>query len=196
MQVLLSIHEGFFEDELTPDFAEKERDLIVQVYGLRKADKVEAINIGPGADLIVLLTTFFNVAWSLFQGPGVLKKSIEGWEWLIEKLKGLVRKDLLVSLDQDAAGMLAIDFLVSKYGDNEDFDLLNSHTIPIVDLTGMVRNNTGGLATYPHNYYVFTFRIAGRIIILGVRSSGKIKELEIFQDMPYGLYDYNIDNLD
>lgn len=193
MQVLLSIYEGFFEDELAPDFAEKECDKIVQIYGLRKTDKVEAINIGPGADLIVLLTTFFDVAWTLFQGPGVLKKSIEGWEWLIEKLKCLIRKDLLVSLDQDAAGMLAIDYLSSKYGVNGGVDLLDIHTIPMVDLSGMVNNNTSGLAVYPHNYFVFTFRIAGRIIILGVRSSGKIKELEIFHDMPYGLSDFNLD---
>ena len=77
--------------------------MINYAYDLKDADEVEYVNIGPGADWMVLLTTFANVAWVLFQGPGILKKSIEGWEWLINKLKSLIKKDLLV---YDAKGKL------------------------------------------------------------------------------------------
>lgn len=191
MQILLNIPEGFFEDDLFPDLTSNDRGRIIRAYDLCENDDVDYINIGPGADWIVLLTTFFNVAWVIFQGPGILKKSLEGWEWLIEKLKGFIKKDLLVSLDKDAAGMLAIDYLAAKYGADESFDLTDSHTIPLIDISGMVQNNKGEFVNHPHNYYIFTFRIAGRIIILSVRSSGEIRELEVFDEMPYGIIDYN-----
>lgn len=186
MQILLNIPEGFFDDEV---FNSSAKEIFNQAYGLRDTDEVEYVNIGPGADWIVLLTTFTGVAWTIFQVPGIVKKSLEGWEWLIEKLKGYIKEDLLVSLDQDAAGMLAIDYLASKYDADESFDLLDTHTIQLIDISGMVHNNKGELVDHPHNYYVFTFRIAERIIILSVRSSGKIKEMEVFHDMPYGLLD-------
>lgn len=189
MQVLLNIPEEFNNDEISQSSAKDERERINRAYGLRDADEIEYVNIGPGADWIVLLTTFAGVVWTIFQVPGIVKKSLEGWEWLIEKLKGFIKEDKLVSLDQDAAGMLAIDYLASKYGTDESFDLLDIHTIRLVDISEMVHNNKGELVDHPHNYYVFTFRIAGRLIILSVRSTGKIKVIESFEDMPYGLMD-------
>lgn len=40
-----------------------------------------------------------------------------------------------------------------------------------------------------HNYYAFTFWIDSKVIVLGVRSTGKIRELESFDYTPYGLFD-------
>lgn len=191
MQVLLNIPEAYFEDECSPAFDYKERAKIEKLYNLRPQDDVEVVNIGPGADWLVLLTTIATTSWTLFQLPGIIKESLEGWGWLVEKLKSYKKNKQLVSMDQDAAGLLVIDHIVDKYGVDESFDLLDVHTIPIVDISGMVRNRLGGLANQPHSYHVFTFRIADRIIILSVRSTGKIKELESFHDMPYGLIDFD-----
>lgn len=191
MQVLLNIPENYFENEPSFDLSDKQREKINRVFNLREEDKVDFVNIGAGADWIVLLTTFANVAWSLFQGPGILKKSIEGWQWLIGRIKGFIKKKQLVSLDQDAAGILAIDFLASKYGDDDSFDLIDIHTIPIVDISGMVFNNKGEFVDRPHRYYIFTFYIACRIIILSVRSSGELRILEVFDSGPDCLCDYN-----
>lgn len=74
MQVLLNIPEVYFDDEFGFDFSSIEKERISRAYDLRDCDEVEFVNIGPGADWIVLLTTFANVAWVLFQGPGILKK--------------------------------------------------------------------------------------------------------------------------
>lgn len=191
MQVLLNIPDSFYEEGLSLDLSPKEREMINYAYDLKDADEVEYVNIGPGADWMVLLTTFANVAWVLFQGPGILKKSIEGWEWLIHKLKSLIKKNLLVSLDQDAAGLLAIDYLANKYGDDSGFDMMDAHTFMIMNLEGMYPGHKNSFVAHPHNYYVFTFTIAARIIVLSVRSSGEIRELEAFDQMPYGLIDYN-----
>lgn len=189
MQVLLNIPNNYFEDECSPAFAYKERAKIEKQYSLRPQDSVEVVNIGPGADLLVIMTTI-TVAWNIFQLPGTFKSSLEGWQWLIEKLKGFKTKKQLVSLDLDAAGMLAIDYLAEKYGDDSSFNLMDAHTFKIIDLEGMFPDRSkDSLAAHPHNYYVFTFNLAPRIIVLSVRSTGEIRELESFDDMPYGLND-------
>ena len=190
MQILLNIPSNYFEDECSPSFAYKERAKIENEYNLRPMDDVEVVNIGPGADLMVILATFAQVSWTIFTLPGVLKKSLEGWEWLVEKLKGFIKRKQLVSLDFDAAGMLAIDYLAEKYGDDSSFNLMDAHTFKIIDLEGMFQGrDKDSLAAHPHNYYVFTFNLAPRIIVLSVRSTGEIRELESFDDMPYGLND-------
>lgn len=188
MQVLLNIPTNFFEDECSPAFAYKERAKIERQYNLRPQDGVEVVNIGPGADWLVIMASI-TVAWNIFQLPGVLKSSLEGWQWLIDKLKGYKKNKQLVSLDLDAAGMLAIDYLADKYGEDSNFDLMDAYSFEITDLSGMFPNQEDSFAAHPHNYYVFTFYIAARILVLSVRSTGEIRELEAFDDMPYGLRD-------
>lgn len=189
MQILLNIEEGLLE-ELCPNDAYIDWKAMERVYGLRKSDEsIDFVNIGPGADWIVLLTTF-NTVWTIFQLPGVIKKSLEGWQWLVEKLKSYKSNKKLISLDIDAAGMLAIDYLAEKYGDDSNFDLMDAHAIPIVDITGMVRNVKPSLADHPYAYYIYTFSLAGRIIVMSVRSTGEIRELEAFNYSLEGLEDY------
>lgn len=89
----------------------------------------------------------------------------------------------------DAAGLLAIDYLADKYGADAIFDLRDAHTFNIIDVSGMFPGEEHTLAARPHNYYVFTFYVAPMIIVLSVRSTGVIKILEVFDDMPYGLND-------
>lgn len=188
MQVLLNIPNDCFKDECSPAFAYRERDKIDKQYNLRFQDSVEVVNIGPGADWLVIMATM-TVAWNIFQLPGIVKDSLEGWQWLIDKLKNYKKNKQLVSLDMDAAGMLAIDYLAEKYGDDSSFSLKDAYSFEITDISGMFPNREDSLAAHPHNYYVFTFYIAERILVLSVRSTGEIRELESFDDMPYGLTD-------
>ena len=184
MQILINIpEEQFFEDN---DFTQVDREWINRKYNLEEADDVNIVNIGPGADWMVLLAVF-NVAWSIFQLPGIIKDSLEGWQWLVKLLKTKISKNELVSLDLDAAGMLAIDYLADKFGDDSSFNLIDAHSFNIIDLKGMIHNREGSLEANPHNYYVFTFNIADKVIVLSVRSTGKIRILEKFDYCPYGL---------
>lgn len=186
MQLLLNIPENCFDIDLS----EKDRKIIEDMYDLTQEDKYEIANIGPGADLLVILTTIATAGLSIWNFPTVLKDGLDNWQWLIKKLKSFIQKKELVSLDQDAAGILAIDYLANKYGDDSCFNLMDAHTFKIINLGGMFPNRKESLAAHPHNYYVFTFYIAARIVVLSVRSTGKIRELETFDDMPYGLNDY------
>ena len=58
---------------------------------MQPADAVSLVNIGPGADSIVLLTVF-NIIWSVFQLPGIIKDSLDGWQWLVNLMKTKIRK--------------------------------------------------------------------------------------------------------
>ena len=107
MQVLLNIPNNYFEDECSPAFAYKERAKIEKQYHLRPQDSVDVVNIGPGADWLVIMASI-TAAWNIFQLPGILKTSLEGWQWLIDKLKGYQKSKQLVSLDLDAARQPAV----------------------------------------------------------------------------------------
>lgn len=189
MQLLLNIADDNVLEGYPYVIKREEREGIDRDYGLRPEDDVKVVNIGPGADWMVLLTTISTATWELFKLPGTIKDALDGWKWLIEKIKAYRSKKQLVSLDMDAAGMLAIDYLAEKYGDSADFNVMDAHTFKIISVAGMFPNQTESFAANPHNYYVFTFWIDSRIIVLSVRSTGRIRELESFDYMPYGLRD-------
>lgn len=133
--------------------------------------------------------TTITVAWTIFQLLGIIKSCLEGWQWLTDKLKSYKKNKQLVSLDLDAAGMLAIDYLVEKYGADTSFNLIDAYEFNITDNNGIFPNREECLVAHPHNYYVYTFYLAARIIVLSVRSTGEIRELEVFDDISYGLRD-------
>lgn len=160
-----------------------------QDIGLKKDDSLEVVNIGPGADVLVFLVTIATTALSIWQLPTVIRTGLEDWKWLINKIKGFVKDKQLVSLDQDAAGLIAVDYLFEKYGEDSSMQLMDAHTFNLVDLSGMIYGQGETLAARPHNYYVFAFWMGTKKIIISVRSTGEIRELESFDDMPYGLTD-------
>lgn len=147
---------------------------------------VESVDIGTGANLLVFLLT---IVLPIISIPTVLKNGIKDWKWLIDKIKGFIKKNQLVSVDADGAGLLAIDYLAEKYGDTTDMDLMDYHTFNIFDISELFPEKQTSLACRPHNYYVMIFRVGGMIKIISVRSTGIIRELETFSDMPYGLED-------
>ena len=184
MQILINIPENQLPEG--DEFSQIDRERIKRNFGLQQADAVSLVNIGPGADWIVLLTVF-NIIWSVFQLPGNIKDRLDGWQWLVNLMKTKIRKKERVSLDIDAAGMLALDYLADKYGDDSSFNLIDAHSFNIIDINGMMHNREGSLEANPHNYYVFTFYIADKVIVLSVRSTGKIRILESFEVCPYGI---------
>lgn len=184
MQILLNIPEVDYDVYSSSSLNPNQRNKINKKFGLSKSDDVRVVNIGPGADWLVLLVTF-DIVWNILKAPAVIKEVIEGWAWLLDKLKLYIKKKQLVSLDMDAAGMLAIDYLAEKYGQDSSINLMDAHTINLAEISEMVYNLNSEFANHPHNYYVFTFWIADQIVILGVHSFGEIREWEILDDMTY-----------
>lgn len=190
MQLLLDI------DELNPEIEDidnpiNEKD-VKEKLDLRQEDTVKCVNIGPGADVIVILATIWTVGLAIWEFPTVLREGLKNWKWLIDKIKGYKKKNQLVSVDMDGAFLLTIDYVATKFGDGTEFSVMDAHTFNIVDISGFVNNQGETLAGRPHNYYVFVIWIADRKLVLSVRSTGEVRVLESFNDLPYGLYD-NID---
>lgn len=189
MQLLLNIEELFPVIENFDDSDVEKR--AKEVVGLREEDSVKCVNIGPGADWLVILTTISSIGLAIWKGPTVIRDGLRDWKWLVEKIKGYIKNHQLVSVDEEGAFYLAVNYLAEKFGEDMSFRLIDSHTFNIVDLSGMIINREKSLADRPHNYYVFVFNIAYRNVVLSVRSTGEIRLLESFEDMPYGLSDRN-----
>lgn len=188
MQILLEIDElwDVIDDIENPETEKKAKD----VMGLDEKDKLEVVNIGPGADVLVFLITIVSTTLTIWSIPTIIRTGSKDWKWLIKRLKGFIKKKQLVSLDQDAATLLAIDYLAEKYGEENVLSFMDAHTFNIVDISGMFPGEEDSFAAHPHNYYVFTFHVDASKVVLSVRSTGEIRILEIFDDMPYGLTDY------
>ena len=69
--------------------------------------EVSEQNIGPGADVMVILVSILTVA-NIFLLGDKIDKGIEGWIKLGKRLKNLFSKKELVAKDKDGASLLAI----------------------------------------------------------------------------------------
>ena len=92
MQLLLNIADDNVLEGYPYVIKREGREGIAREYGLRPEDDVK---VGSTA------------AWELFKLPGTIKDALDGWRWLIGKIKAYRSKNQLVSLDMDAAGMLS-----------------------------------------------------------------------------------------
>ena len=70
----------------------------------------------------------------------------------------------------------------------EKHRLVDSHTIETCDFSSTIINRDGELPKHPHNYYIQTYELYdGRIVILGIKSSGEVNLIKAFEYDPYGL---------
>ena len=89
MEVLLNIdnyEEWVCNDNL--DFSEVEKDEIKKKVGLDHVKKVEYVNIGPGADWIVILL-LLDLGLQLIKVGAEINDGIDGWIGLGKKLHKL-----------------------------------------------------------------------------------------------------------
>lgn len=189
MELLLNIDElsDITNNSWDESFQADEEKQIKDVLQMDGVQKLARVNIGPGADLVVILTTVFLITDAILFAPKLIE-GYDSWKKLIERIKGFISKKQLVSIDEEGAKLLAIDYIVKHYL-CDAIELVDSHVINITDISGMVRN-TSELAKKPHNYYVQTYRINGEDrVILGIRSDGEVKLIKAFGLSNYGLHE-------
>lgn len=187
MEILLNIDElsditnRSWDESLQAD-EEKQIRNVLQMEGVQKLARV---NIGPGADLLTILVAINAVADTYLVASKLLEGS-EAWKKIISKIKGFISKKQLVSIDEDGAKLLAIDYLVNHCS-FDAIELIDSHVINITDISGMVLN-TSELAKKPYNYYIQTYHVNGEDrVILGICSDGEVKLIKAFGLSNYGL---------
>lgn len=156
---------------------------------LTGSKKVSEVNIGAGADWVVTLIEYAGGILTLFSLPTIINEGIRDWRLVINRLKKYHSKKKLISVDEDGAACLAIDYLAEKYGEEAYLEIIAHYVIPLVDLSGMINFQDDTYASRPYNYYVQAYSVNGIVKILGIRHSGEIKEIESFAVSHYGIAD-------
>jgi hypothetical protein len=189
MELLLNIDElsDITNDGWNDSFKKEEEQQIRNVLQMDDVTKVARVNIGPGSDFMTILTVVNTVVETFLIASKLLEGS-EAWKRLIGKIKGFISKNRLVSIDEEGAKILAINYIVEHYS-YDSIELVDSHVINIAEVS-CKPDASSELAKKPHNYYIQTYRINGEDrLILGVRSDGEVKLIKAFDLSNYGLYE-------
>ena len=176
MEVLLNIEnyeEKFCNDRL--DFSEAEKKRIKKDAKLGHITKVDFVNIGTGADWIVILLAL-SFGFRILKVGKEINEGIDSWIDLGRKLRGIFRRKRIVSVDKDAAAALAINLIAQR---TRIAKLVKTHdyTINFKDVSGMLPRNKG-LSKKPHNYYIQAYHVNDRdTYVIGIQSTGEAKIL-------------------
>lgn len=187
MELLLNIDElsHITNDGWDDSFKEKEERQIKEVLQMDGIEKVARVNIGPGADLLTILVAI-NITLDTYLVASKILEGSEAWKKLIVKIKDFISKKQLLSIDEDGAKILAINYIVEHYS-YDDIELIDSHVINIAEVS-CKPDASSDLAKKPHNYYIQTYCINGENrLILGIRSDGEVKLIKGFGLSNYGL---------
>ena len=189
MEILLDIdrfEEKMGSDEFTLTESEKE-DIIKDIDLGSNVKSVEYVNIGAGADCMVIMVGIFCFGLGIVNAGKIINDGIDGWLEIGEKLKKLVKRKKVISIDSEGATLLAIKLISEKEKINV-IEVLQEDTINLVDISGLVIGNKG-LAAKPLNYFVRTIKVNDETIyIIGVNSTGQatiIKRYDVSLGMPY-----------
>ena len=185
MEILLNIDElsDIVNNGWDESFKENEEQQIKEMLQMDGVDKLARVNIGPGADLLTICVVI-NTLFDTFLVASKLLEGCESWKKLITKIKGFISKKQLVSVDEEGAKLLALDFISTHYS-YEEIKLLDSHVVHIAEVSDRYAFE---LANKPHNYYIQTYSIDfEERLILGIRSDGEVLLIKDFGLSNYGL---------
>ena len=167
--------------------SDDDKNELVKLTELDEIHDAKYVNIGPGADFIVLLL-IIDIGLRALKLGAEINDGIDGWIGLGKKLCKLFRRNKIVSIDIDGATSIAIE-LISREVKIDSLIKLEETTINLVDVSGMIPINSG-LSAKPHNYYILTYRVNGEdVYVVGVTSTGEANIIKHFGFNPYGITD-------
>lgn len=180
MEILWTIKE--LEDQvygagLTEEDIQKVRDQLSDFGEV----KISEENIGAGADVMVILVTILTIS-NVFLIGDKIDKGIEGWIKLANRLKGLIKKDELISLDIEAASLIAIEF-ISQYESISSLKKTSEQEIALVDFSQVFNDGRSkkDLISKPYSYYTFSFNVnIEKHYLIGVKSHGEANLIKCF----------------
>jgi hypothetical protein len=162
--------EGRFYRELIHNLLEFDAD--VQGY---------EINIGHGADWPAVLIKIFNeVNWDSFliaSGVGVfflgdkINKNLEAWLCIREKIQKVIVKLRPSRIDENFAALMAINDFIKNGGNSSELSL----TLQIIEFSPLSGSNEGKLCYRPDALYLITIKTAGKALVYGIKSNGKLE---------------------
>jgi hypothetical protein len=185
-----------FDDLIHSDgeLAEQNRKEIEELLDLGPIENVKEVNIGPGADLFVILASINTIVNVFLVGDRIVK-GIDGWVEVGKKIKRLWKTDNLISVDKDGASLLAIQYLAS-IEKIISIQKVDEQEINIVRLDGLFNDRKPNeLISKPHGYFVQSYVVNDeKFYIIGIKTSGEVNIIKCFEyGNPYGLTELKID---
>lgn len=186
MEILLSLNicDGLPCDETLEVSAEDKIELEKRAE-LEGVCEAKCVNIGPGADLIVLLL-ILDIGLRVLKLGAEINDGIDGWIGLGKKLRKLFQRKQLVSIDIKGATSMAIELIAQKV-EITTLEKLEETTINFGDLSDLLPQNIG-LSAKPHNYYIQAYYVNKEdVYVVGVTSTGNAEIIKHFGFNPYGI---------
>lgn len=172
----------------TQEVSESEKEIIKKKIGFDDVKNIKIVNIGPGADFLVLFISFSTALYLFLKVGTVINDGINAWIEIGKKLNKLFYRRKIVSVDIEGATALAIGF-IAKREKITTLEKMNETVINLVDVSVMILNNSK-LCKKPHNYYIQTYRINGEdVYVIGIKSNGEVNLIKHFGFNPYGITD-------
>ena len=182
MELLFNIdnyEEKMSSDELTLNETEKKK--IINDIAISNVESVEFVNIGAGADCMVVMVVFALMGYEIIKAGKYINDGIDSWIKIGNRLKNLVKRNKIISIDSEGATLLAIELISQKEKINV-FEVMQEDTINLVDMSGVLPENKG-LAAKPFNYFVKTINVNDETLyIIGINSAGQatiIKQYDV-----------------
>ena len=111
-------------------------------------------------------------------------KGIDGWIEVTKRIKKIITNSDKVYFDNDAATLLAIDY-ISKKIKIQSIEKISEEIIHLQDLSLMLTDRSPkGFISKPFNVYIHTYKVnSDAVKIIAIKSNGEIKEFYSFQDL-------------
>lgn len=185
---ILVIPRGLSEELLSQRLEKiKSRDLDSikrELESIDKKYKSKTINLGTGADWLLIWFVLAQIKNVLMAGDKI-DSAIKGWVKVAKRIKKVFKKSDKIYLDNDAATILAIDYIVKKTRKIKSIEKISEQTIHLKDLSGAFRGRKRkDFIARPYCIYIHSYQInEDRILVLGIKSNGHIAEIYSFDNL-------------
>lgn len=173
MELITRIPTEIYETDNFDEFEVSEAAGVKELWNDETAE-CELINIGTGADWVVVLQTIGTVVETIKVGMELVEKIID-YKKAARKLLEIKNEEKLIAVDADGAKLLSLQ-KISEYEDLTSIEFIDQMVVPLVDLNGSFRDKRSGLARHPFNHYTFALKVNNEMVyITGVTPSGDVE---------------------
>ena len=185
MELITRIPTEIYESDDYEEFEISEAARVKERWNEETAE-IELINIGAGADWIVVLQTIGSIADLLKVGIELAGKLID-YKKGAQKLLKCKKEDRLISVDIEGAKLLTLQ-KISEYENITSIEFTDQMVVPLVDMNNIFHKKRNGLARHPFNHYTFALKVNKDLFyITSVTYSGDVEITrcyECFSDIP------------
>lgn len=173
---------GLDQEDIDDFDLQLEIENIENALDIDEEKEISLVNIGPGADLMVILIAINTIANVFLVGDKIVK-GIDGFVELGNRIKSLVKKNKIQGIDKDAASLLAVEFLASCEDQISFIEKTHEHVIDYIHLEKLLPDRAPeDFIACPHNFYVQTYLVNDdKIYVLGISSVGKVEVIKCFE---------------